>query len=164
MLIMSQVTVTTTTYTVTVVCSGALLFTMTAILAPTSMGQTTLGQHDVVLPTHLILRDTVRDSAGLTTMLQELLQFQMSSQAYTNYAMDPMKVGFSLRVEPSNIFLCHWLVSVMDCFLLSDSHVAAMFTSGNQQLGCIAHALSALIQLSPSDSNHIVGYTPLGAC
>ena len=51
-LIVSQVTVTTTTTTaslVTVVCSKASI-TMTVMMASTSMGQTTLGQNDVVLP------------------------------------------------------------------------------------------------------------------
>ena len=74
---MSQVTMTTTTSPVTVVCSGAMLITVMVILAPTSVGQTALGQHDVVLPPQLILRDTLSDSAGLAIMPQHhLLQSQ----------------------------------------------------------------------------------------
>ena len=47
---MCQVTVTTTTTPLlAVVCSRGFLITMTATMAPTSFGQTALGQHDVVL-------------------------------------------------------------------------------------------------------------------
>ena len=46
-----HVTVATTTPPVTVVCCGAMVITMTVMLAPTSVGQTTLGQNDMVLPT-----------------------------------------------------------------------------------------------------------------
>ena len=60
-LIISQVTVTTTTTTpsVTVVSSRASLITMMVTHAPPSMGYTTSGQHDVVLPPQLILRGTM---------------------------------------------------------------------------------------------------------
>ena len=50
-----------TTPPVTVVGSGASL----------SVGQIALGQQDVVLPPHLILRDILRDSAGLTHFPQQ---------------------------------------------------------------------------------------------
>ena len=59
---MSQVTVTTTTTTQPVisVCSGAMLIAAVVPLVPSSMGQTTLGQHVKVLPQQLILRDAIR--------------------------------------------------------------------------------------------------------
>ena len=70
---MCQISMTTTTNTppVTVVCPGALLIMITVLLALTSVGQITLGQHDVVLQPQLIQRDTVRGSAGLTNMPQQ---------------------------------------------------------------------------------------------
>ena len=59
---MSQVTLTTTTtpLPVTVVCSGAILITMTDMLDPTFVGQITMAQHNVVLLPQLDLRATVR--------------------------------------------------------------------------------------------------------
>ena len=64
---MSQVTMTTATTTppVTAVCSGALLITMMAMLASTSVSQ-----QDVALSLQFIARDTITGSAGLTNMLQ----------------------------------------------------------------------------------------------
>ena len=79
-----------TTPPVTVVYSGALLITTTVKLAPTSVGQTTSGQHDVVLLPQLILRDTVRASVGLTTLdQQQQPQSLMPHQACANYALGP---------------------------------------------------------------------------
>ena len=69
--IMPQVAVTTTTTTspVTVVCSRASFITMTVDhFCGTYLVQTISGQHDMVLLTQLILRDTVRGSVGLTTI------------------------------------------------------------------------------------------------
>ena len=65
---MSQVTITNTTTTpsMTAVCSRTTLITKMVMLAPTSVGQTTLGQ-----PPQLILKDTVKGSVGLTTMQQQ---------------------------------------------------------------------------------------------
>ena len=37
----------------------------------------------------------------------------MHSEAYDNYDMGPLHVGFSFRFEPYTSFLCHVLVSVM---------------------------------------------------
>ena len=96
-LIMSEVTVTTTTTTspVTVVCSGALFITMTVVMAPTSVGQTSLGQYDVVLMPLLILRDIV--GVLLASPLcpsNKKPQYQMPSQAYASYAMGPLQVSF----------------------------------------------------------------------
>ena len=67
----STATATTTTSLATVVCSRALPITMTVTMAPISVGLAALGQYDMVLPLHLILRDTVRNSAGLDTVLQQ---------------------------------------------------------------------------------------------
>ena len=59
-------------------------------LAPTSVHLTTSDQHDAVLLPQLILRDTIRDSAGLITLPQQQQPLcQMPSQAYANYAMGP---------------------------------------------------------------------------
>ena len=52
------------------VCSRAVLICMTVTQAPTSVDQTIFGQHDVLQP-KLILRDTMRGSAGLTTFPQQ---------------------------------------------------------------------------------------------
>ena len=77
-----------TTPPVTVLCSGALLIGTTITMALTSVGQTVLAQHDVVLPLQLILRGKVRGSVGLTNMPHQP-QSQMPSQTYANYAMGP---------------------------------------------------------------------------
>ena len=69
-LIVSQVTATTATPPVTVVCSGALPITLTVTIAPISVGLAASGQYDVVLSPKLILRDTMRGSVGLATVPQ----------------------------------------------------------------------------------------------
>ena len=86
---MSRVTVNSTAPPVTVVFSRGVLITMTVMLAPTCMGQTTLVLHNVdLLPQLIDSRDTVKDSDGLTTMLwQQQPQSQMPFQEYANYAM-----------------------------------------------------------------------------
>ena len=79
---------------------------MMVTLSSTSLDETTIGQQHVVLQTQLILRYKMRDSAGLTNMLQQQCsKAQMPSQAYANYAI-------YLRVEPPINFLCHVLVFV----------------------------------------------------
>ena len=112
---MSQVTVTTTDTTppVRAVGSGALLITMTAMLAPTSVGQIAVGLHDAILLPLLIPRDTMRGFAGFTTVPQQQPQSLMPSWAYANYAMGTPKIIFSFKVEPPNNFSCHVLASVM---------------------------------------------------
>ena len=40
-------------------------------MAPMFVSLTALCQHDVVLPPQLILRDTMRDSVGVTTLQQQ---------------------------------------------------------------------------------------------
>ena len=112
-LITSQVTVTTTTTTppVTVVCSRAVLITVTVTLVPTSVGQTAMDQNDVVLPPQFILGDRMRASVSLTTMLQQHQpQSQMPSQAGTNYIIGPPQVSclIDLSLPPLHyiIFWC----------------------------------------------------------
>ena len=62
-------TTTTTTPSVTVVCSRTLLITTVIMLAPTSVDQIPLGQHDVVLLPQMIIRDRMGGSVGLTTVM-----------------------------------------------------------------------------------------------
>ena len=69
MLIMSQVTL--TTHPMTVVYSGASLITTVVMLALTPVGQMILDQHCVVLLPQLISKDTMRNTAVLTTVLQQ---------------------------------------------------------------------------------------------
>ena len=104
---------TTTTPPVTVVCcSTSLSLTMTVTMVPTLMGlPVASGQHDVVLLPPLMLRDTGH-VVGLTTVQQQQSQSQMPPQAYANYAMGPVQVSFSLRVEPPTNCL-YMYVSVM---------------------------------------------------
>ena len=130
--ILSQITMTTTTPSMTIVCSGALLITMMVTLASTSVGKITWGQQDVSLPPQLILRDTLRCSAGLTNMLQQHPESQMPSQGYANYAMGPQQVGYYFTVKPANDFLCY-VFGV--CFMLSGSNVAAAFIYGGSAIG-----------------------------
>ena len=88
----------TTTPPVTVVCPRASVITRTATVAPSSVDLAASDQHYVVLPPQLILRNTVRNSVGLTTLLQwEQPQSQMNSQAYAKYAMGPPQVNFLLQ-------------------------------------------------------------------
>ena len=62
---------TTTTPTLTVVCSSTLSLLKAVTMAPSLMGLlATSGQHDVVLPSPLIPKDT-RGVVGLATVLQQ---------------------------------------------------------------------------------------------
>ena len=82
----------------TVVCSGTSFLLMAVTMAPFLMGlQAMLGQHDVILPPLLILRDS-GGVVGLTPVTQQQPQPQMPLQAYANYAMGPPQVSFSFRV------------------------------------------------------------------
>ena len=56
----------------------------------------TSGQDDVVLLPPLTPRNS-RGFDGLTTAIS------VSDDAYANYAMGPLEVGFSFRVEPPTI-------------------------------------------------------------
>ena len=82
-------------------------------LAPTSVGQITLGQQDMVLP-QFIPRDILMGSGGLMHVPQQQQpQSQMPPQAYANCAMGPLQVHFSIRVEPPTDSYVMCLVSVM---------------------------------------------------
>ena len=68
---MSDVTVTTTTPHVTVICSSVLTLATTVAVHRISVGLAVAsGQHDVVLPPPLILRDTMRGVIGISIVLQ----------------------------------------------------------------------------------------------
>ena len=87
---------------------------MMVMLVPTSVGQRTLGEHDVDLMPQFISRNRLKGSFCLATMLHtQQPQCQMPSQAYTNYVLVSPQVMFSFRVEPYTNSLCHMLVSVM---------------------------------------------------
>ena len=68
---MAPVIASTKTPLVTVVSSRASPIIMTVSMAPTSVSLAASGYHDVVLPPHLIPRDTLRGSIGLTTVPQQ---------------------------------------------------------------------------------------------
>ena len=105
-----NVTTTTTTSSVTFVQSRALLITVMVMLALTSMGQTTLGQYDVVLLPPLIVGDTMRGSFGLTNLPQhQQPQSLLPSQAYANSDIGSLQVSFSFRVDPpTDSFIVSW--------------------------------------------------------
>ena len=113
-LFMSQVTVTTSTPPVTIVCSSTSLITLTVTVASTAVDLVTLGQHyihtavdlaasgqhGVVQPPPFILRDTVRSSVDLATVPQQQQpQSYMPFQAYVSEAVSPSYVSFSFRVD-----------------------------------------------------------------
>ena len=118
-LMMSPVAATTTT-TAAVMCSRESPITTTVTMVSNFVGLAAFGQLDVILPPQFILRDTVRSSIGLTTVLQwQQPQFQMPSQAYTIYAMGPTEVSFLFRVVPSINSLCYMLVpSIVFTFVI----------------------------------------------
>ena len=85
----------TTISPVTVVCSSALVTTVTVTVAfPCVQLATALCQHDVALPPSLILRSTVRGVVGLGTVPQQKPQSQIPYQACVSYAMGPPQVIF----------------------------------------------------------------------
>ena len=91
---MSQATATTTTPSVTAVCSGASSLTMNVTMVPTSMGlPVTLGVPDLVLLPMLMWRDT-GSVVCLITVSQQQSQSQMPPQAYTSYAIGCSTVKF----------------------------------------------------------------------
>ena len=65
-----------------------------------------MGQCDVVLQPQLILKGTMRGSTGLMPLQQP--QSQMPSQAYASYAMCPLQVNFSFRVEHLPVYVMYW--------------------------------------------------------
>ena len=74
---------------------------------------------------------------GLITLLQQLPQSQMPFQEYANYAMGPLQVTDSFRIEPPTNFSIHVGVSYGVCFLLSSSNVDAIFTNGGPTVGFV---------------------------
>ena len=114
-LIMSQVTVTTTAITPygTVVCSGAMLITMIAMLASIS-GPEIIRSAWCVSATTFDSKGYNEGSVGLIAMSQYLqTQCQMPCQAYASYAMGPPQAHYSFRFEHPIGSLCHVLVSVL---------------------------------------------------
>ena len=105
--IMSQASATmamTTTSPVIVVCSGMSSLLTTATMAPFLMGLPVIsGQHDVVMPPLLTLRNS-GSAVGLDNVPQQQPQSKMPLQTYANYAIGPTQVGFSFRVEPTTVF------------------------------------------------------------
>ena len=97
-LILSQVTITTTTPPVTVACSRASLIIRSAGCGFTA----TVDSRDIMMA-----------SAGLMNVLQQQQsQSWIPSQAYANYAIGPSQVSFSFRVDPPLI-----VMSCVGCLL-----------------------------------------------
>ena len=71
----------------------------------------TSGQHDVVMPPSLTLRNS-GGIVGLGLVPQQQPQSQMPLQAYANYAMSLLQVGFSFRFGSPTVCL-YVLVSVL---------------------------------------------------
>ena len=117
---MFQVSVTTTTLPVAVVCSRGLLITMVVMLAPFSVDQTTLGQHDLLLLAQLILRHTIRVLLAPTMQQQQQPQSQIPSQTYASYDMDLLQVCFPFKSLTDHHFLMSYIgVCYGFCFLFS---------------------------------------------
>ena len=112
---MSQVSTTmamTTTPPVTVVSSGmSSLSTVTVATFLTGL-PATVGQHDVVLIPPLILRCS-GGVIGLVSVPQQQPPSSVPLQAYANYAIGSLQVGFFFKVEPSTILYIICLVSVL---------------------------------------------------
>ena len=87
-----------------------------------------------------------RDFAGFTTMPQQQPpQSQMPSQAYPNYAISPPHVSFVFQNWASHWFMLYVGFYYGVSFLLSGSHVAAMFTSwGSNSRVCIIVTLRSI--------------------
>ena len=132
----------TTIPPVTVVCSSTSSLLTTVTMAPSLMGlPVTSGQHNVVLPQPLTLRNN-GGVIGLASVPQPQAQSQKPVQSYANYAMGPLQVGFSFRVEPPTIsFICVG-------FLLW-----CMFSTFRCHAGCFTN-LWGLNHCSPMKSTH----------
>ena len=121
----SQVTTTTTTPSVMVVCSR--IVTMNFDIGAYYCGPTSIGQHDIVLPTQFIPRDTMRGSGGNNFSPTCL------PQGSANYALGPPEGKFLFQIWALHRFLI--LMSYGACFQLLGSHVASMFTSEDSEIG-----------------------------
>ena len=132
---MSQVTATTTTPLMTVVCSRAFPISTTVKMALTFVGLEPLGQHDVVLPPQLILTEKMKDSIRITTVLpQQQPQSQKPSQV--NCAMGPPQVCSTFQSWSSYQFIRLFVgASHGVCFLISGSHVDEMLSTGGSITG-----------------------------
>ena len=106
-------------------------------MAPISVGLTASGLYDVVLVLPLILRNTMRGSVGLTTLLQQQLPWsQMPSQVYSSYATDTPQVSFFSQNWASHWFIVLYVGAHYGvCFLLSGFHVTPMLTNGGSTVG-----------------------------
>ena len=95
----SNPTAMTSTPPVTVVSSGMSSLSL-VIMASSLLGlPATLGQHDVALPPPLTSRCS-RGVLGFASVPQQQPTSSMPLQAYANYAMGSLQVGFFFRVEP----------------------------------------------------------------
>ena len=129
---MSQITVTTTTPPVTCVLQSIAHH----YDGYGSSNQITSGQHDEALPPQLTLRDRVRGSAGLTTILQ---QQQPQFRCLLRY-MPTMPWVLCRWVSLQRSAIQWFLMSCLGafygvCFLLSGSCVDVMFTNGGSTIG-----------------------------
>ena len=89
-----------TTPPVTVLCSSTLSHITTVTMAPTLKGPpATLGEHDVILPPLLILRDT-RGVFGLATVLQQQLISELSLPLISLYVLVSVLVYASIFQMP----------------------------------------------------------------
>ena len=117
----------TTTPPVTDVCSGTSSLLTTVTMPPSLMGlPMTSGQHDVVLPPPLTLRDS-GCVVGPATVPQQQPQSQMPLQAYANYVMGSQQVGCLSELSLPLFFICVGVCSGV-CFLLSYAMLDAVFT------------------------------------
>ena len=128
LLIMSAFTATTTTSPVTVVYSRSSLISMTVTVAPTSVGLVASGQHDVVLPPQLYLRDTVRVLLPSYCTAAAIALVPGAFSGTCQLCLGSLSGKFSLwQSWASHQFI---MLHVAACygvyFLLSGSHVAAM--------------------------------------
>ena len=132
--IMSQASATTATTTTQSVCTGTLSLLMTVTMASTLMGlPLTLGQNDMVLTPLLIPRE-IRNVVDLTTVPQQQPQSKMHLQPCANYAMGPLQVNFSFRVEdPTKLLICIGVYFGV-CFLLSGIMLDAIFLNGGSTI------------------------------
>ena len=120
---------------VTIVCSGTSSLLSTVTMAPSLMGlPVTSGQHDVVLPPLLTLRHSGGVLGPATAPQQQPLS-QVPLQSYADYAMGPLQVGFSFRVEPPTICIFMFGVCSGVYFLLSGSMLDAILTYGGSTIG-----------------------------
>ena len=93
----------------------------------------TLGQHDVVLPPPLTLKDT-GGVVGLATVPQQQPLSHKPPQASVSYAMEPPQVSL-LRVEPPTDCLYMLLSVLVNAFLFQVSCTMLYSLMGAQMLG-----------------------------